>query len=104
VEYMTKELRRTDILNRLTNEYPIIKKKFGIKRMGLFGSYARDEGRFDSDIDILVSFEEGKERFRVFFSCITYLEDILGKKVEMISEHAIDPRIKQFIERDIIWI
>ena len=58
----------------------------------------------DSDIDLIVTFEDGKEKFRIFFACIYYLEHIFSRKVEMISEHALDPRIKPYIEREVIWI
>ena len=101
---MTKDLSRAEILNLLTTEFPVIKRDFGITRLGLFGSYARDQGRPDSDIDLLVTFEDGKEKFRIFFSCISYLEQILEKKVELISDHALDHRIRPFVEREVIWI
>ncbi|HWQ67306.1 MAG TPA: nucleotidyltransferase family protein [Methanospirillum sp.] len=101
---MTEELSRSEVLNRLRAALPVIRKDFGVVRIGLFGSYARDEGGAESDIDLLVAFEEGKERFRIFFSCIEYLEQLMGKKVELISEHALDHQIRSYVEREVIWI
>ena len=101
---MPGDLNRNEIIRRLTSEFPFINKNFGIKKIGLFGSYARDEGMPDSDIDLIVTFEDGKEKFRIFFAGIYYLEQIFGRKVEMISEHALDTRIKPYIEREVIWI
>ena len=48
----------------------------------------------DSDIDLIVTFEDDKEKFRIFFAYIYYLEQIFDRKDEMISEHALDPKIK----------
>lgn len=101
---LTGALNWTEILNILTSELPIMRRNFGIVCRGLFESYARDQGRPDSDIDLLVTFEEGKEKFRLFFSCLSYLEEILGIEVELISDHALDHRITPFEEREVIWI
>ncbi|WP_409340219.1 nucleotidyltransferase family protein [Methanospirillum stamsii] len=59
-------LSRSDLLDQLRKEAPKIKKQYGISRLGLFGSFARDEAGPTSDIDLLVSFEEGREWFRPF--------------------------------------
>ena len=97
-------LHRSQVLSALRKELPEIREKYGIVRIGLFGSYARDEAGPMSDIDLLVSFEEGKERFRPFMQCIFYLEKTFGKKVELIAEHSLDHRIRSDIEREVIWI
>ena len=97
-------LNRSELLSSLRKELPAIRERFGIVRIGLFGSYARDEAGPMSDIDLLVSFEEGKERFRPFMQCIFYLEKTFGKRVELITEHSLDQRIRPDIEREVIWI
>ena len=100
----TTILHRSDVLTMLRREYPVIKERYGINRIGLFGSYARDQAGPMSDIDLLVSFESGKERFRPYMQCIFYLEEQFGKKIELISDHALDIRIRSDIEKEIIWI
>lgn len=100
----TRSLHQREIINRLKQEMPTLQRRFGIKRIGLFGSYARDEAGEMSDIDLLVSFEEEKERFRTFMQCIFYLEDIFGKNVELIAEHALDSRIQPVVIDEVIWI
>ena len=97
-------LNKNTVIALLNRELPIIKERFGVIKIGLFGSYARDEAVSGSDIDILVTFEEGKERFRPYMQCIYYLESVLGKPVEMISDHSLDPKIRTFIEKEVIWI
>lgn len=97
-------MSRSDILDLLRKEVPNIKKQYGIKKIGLFGSFARDDADPLSDIDLLVSFEDGKERFRPFMNCIFYLEELFGRKVELIAEHSLDKRIQPDIEHEVIWV
>lgn len=97
-------LNRNTVVALLNRELPIIKERFGVKKIGLFGSHARDEAGSGSDIDLLVTFEDGKERFRPYMQCIYYLESVLGKPVEMISDHSLDPKIRPFVEKEVIWI
>jgi len=97
-------MSRQEILTKLQREVPIIREQFGVAKVGLFGSYARDEAGPMSDIDLLVSFEEGKERFRPFMQCIFYLERIFEKKVELITENSLDSRIRPDVESEVIWV
>lgn len=73
----------------------------GIKRIGLFGSYARGEQREDSDIDLLVEFDEGKKSYDNFMDLCFFLEDILGKRVDLLTPESLSPFIRPFIEKDV---
>jgi len=74
---------------------PILQEA-GITRSSIFGSYVRGEQRDDSDIDLLVDFPEGLSLFDV--AEIKYkLEDILGKKVDLVDYDRIKPRLKSYI-------
>ena len=97
-------LHRSEVLSTLRIELPVIREKYGIIRIGLFGSYARDEAGPMSDIDLLVSFEEGKNDFVHLCNPFFYLEITFGKNVELISEHSLDQRIRPDVEREVIWI
>jgi len=74
---------------------PILKEA-GIKRSSLFGSYIRGEQTEDSDIDILVDFPKGKSLFD-FVEVKVKLEDVFGKKVDLIEYDRIKPRLKEYI-------
>ena len=65
-------MNREEII-RLLKEHENEIKKFDIKRIGLFGSFSRDEGNEDSDIDIVVEFEKGKATFKNFGGLAEYL-------------------------------
>lgn len=76
--------------------------KFKIKKIGIFGSYARDEQTLESDVDILVEFDvvPGFE----FVDLANLLEKIVGEKVDLISKGAIRPDRWKYVEEDIIYV
>ena len=76
-----------DVFIKLKKLKPVLRLEYGIERMGVFGSYAREEELPDSDVDILVDYE-GKLGWR-FFKLKNFLEDHLGRKVDLITEGSI---------------
>ena len=75
-------------------------KKFGIKRIGIFGSAVRDELKENSDIDIVVEFEKGKATFENFGGLIEFLENLFNRKVDILTMGGIESiRIKSVKER-----
>jgi uncharacterized protein len=76
-------------------------KSMGIKRMGLFGSFARDESTDQSDVDIIVSFLPGYKNYDTFFRLAELLEEHFDRKVELITEESVSPYIKTEIDKEI---
>lgn len=72
-------------------------KKYGVKRIGLFGSYVRGEERVESDLDILVEFERGKKTFDNYMGLKFFLEDLSGCKVDLVISETIKPDLKPYI-------
>ena len=66
---------------------------FGVRRLGLFGSYARGEASPESDIDVLVDFEENLKTFDNFMNVAWLLEDLLGRRVDLVTREALSPYI-----------
>jgi len=64
-------------------------EKFGVKRIALFGSFVRGEEREDSDIDLMVEFEEGRGGFKDYAGLIDYLEELLGAKVDLLTRQGL---------------
>jgi uncharacterized protein len=77
--------------------------KYPIKRASLFGSYARQEARIDSDIDILVEFSSTISLIQ-FVTIQLELEDTLGKKVDLVEFSALKPQLKANILKEQIAI
>jgi uncharacterized protein len=67
----------------------------GVRKIGLFGSFKRGEARQKSDIDILVLLE--KPTFDSYMEVKFYLEDLFGRKVDLVMEEAIKPRLRPYI-------
>lgn len=84
------------ILTKLDENKATI-KKYGIKRIGLFGSYLRNEQKPTSDIDILVEFEKGKITFDNYMDLKFFLEDLFKCKVDLVMQESIKPDLKPYI-------
>ena len=74
---------------------------YGVKNIGLFGSFVRGDQTPMSDIDILVEFTPEKHTFDNFMEVAFLLEEILGRKVELITPEALSPHIGPHILREV---
>ena len=87
-----------------------LKEKFKVKRLGIFGSYARNEQREDSDLDLLIAFEDEKSIVGFeFIGCMMdleeFLENTLGIKVHLATERqAIYPNKWEYVKKDLIYV
>jgi len=97
---MTKE----EILEKLKEEKPYLQEKYGVEKIGLFGSYSRDEATPESDIDIYVELKENT--FMRLAGLWNYLDDLYGEiKVDMVNKHRhAKSEIFKCIQRETIYI
>ena len=79
-------------------------KAFGVRSLGLFGSFVRGEQRHGSDIDLLVEFEEGKKTFDNFMNLSFFLEDLLNSRIELVTTESISPYIKPHILKEVEYV
>ena len=78
---------------------------FGVNRIGLFGSYVRNEQQPQSDIDILVDFEPEKETFDNFMSLFDYLENLfVNEKIEVVTVNGLSPYIGKHILKEVNYV
>jgi len=93
---------REEILSLLGREKPRWQERFKLRRLALFGSYARGEQREDSDVDILVDVDPsiGLE----FVTLADQIEELLGIPAEVVSVRAIKPRNWKDIERELVYV
>jgi len=94
---------KSDVIERISGAGGQL-HKFGIARIGLFGSFRRNQAGRQSDVDLLVDFESGRKTFDNFIDACFYLEDILGRKVELITEEALSPYLKDSILEEIEYV
>lgn len=86
------------ILKEHENE---IKRRFGVKRIGIFGSHARGEERETSDVDVFVEFIA--PTFDNFMDLAFFLEDLFGREVDLVTTRGLSPHIAPFVEREVVW-
>ena len=78
-------------------------KKYGVKRIGVFGSYVRGQPKEKSDVDILVEFEKGKITFDNYMGLKFFLEDMFNCKVDLVIAEDIKQRLKPYIMREVAY-
>lgn len=76
-------------------------RRLGVRRCGLFGSFARGEQDARSDVDILVEFEEGRKTFDNFMEVAFLLEEVFGRKVDLLTPESLSPYIGPHILREV---
>lgn len=76
-------------------------KALGIKKLGLFGSFVRQQQTPISDIDILIEFEHGKKTYDNFAQLAEFLEKSLGRNVELVTYESLSPYIKPYILKEV---
>lgn len=90
-------LSQQEILDKLSMNLDKWKKQFGVRRIGLFGSYSRGKQKETSDIDILVEFEEDALTFDNYMDLKFNIEDLFRKSVDLVILDDIKPSLKQSI-------
>ncbi|MCY7345545.1 MAG: nucleotidyltransferase family protein [Pyrinomonadaceae bacterium] len=91
---------KNQIFSRLREHQAEI-RRFGVKRFGLFGSFRRGQQTQNSDVDLLVEFESGQKSFDNFMNLVFFLEDLLERKVDLITPESLSPHIGPKILREV---
>ncbi len=73
----------------------------GVRHLSLFGSFARGDAGPDSDVDLLVDFEPGRKTFDNFMALAFLLEDLLGRRVELVTRESLSPHLGPAILREL---
>ena len=94
-------MRRDDAIAALSKLLPTLRRDFGVRRIALFGSTARGLARAESDLDLLVEFADGPT-FDSFLGLKFFLEDNLGRKVDLVTPDALKPRMRAAVEREAV--
>ncbi|HEX9731075.1 MAG TPA: nucleotidyltransferase family protein [Thermoanaerobaculia bacterium] len=95
-------MRRTEALATLKAHQGDL-ERFGVRSLRLFGSVARDEAGEGSDVDLLVGFEDSPT-FSRYMKLRVFLEDLLGTKVDLVTETGLRERVRSYVEEDAILV
>jgi predicted nucleotidyltransferase len=93
-----------EIKEKLRAYKPIIKERFKVKNIGIFGSFVRGEQTLKSDIDILVEFDKEGKTFRNYMELKYCLEDLLSLEVDLVMIGAIKDELKDTILKEVQYV
>ena len=96
-------MNRAQTLRLLAEHKPVLAERFNVTDLALFGSTARDTAKEGSDIDVLVTFNGAAASAR-YFGVQFYLEDLLGRPVDLVTDKALRPELRPYIERDALHV
>ena len=91
------------ILEKNNND---LRQTFRVTEIGIFGSFVKGKEKIDddSDIDVLVTFEKGYKDFFNYMRLKYYMEDLLGREVDLVIKEAVKPRLKERIFREVEYV
>jgi predicted nucleotidyltransferase len=101
---MSNNLLNKEIIFQLLKSHRQELIAYGVKEIGLFGSFVRDEATQESDIDLLVDINKEKKTFRNFMALSFYLEELFGNKVELITKQSLSPYIGPNILKSVEYV
>ncbi len=96
-------LQKQELISQLVKNQAQL-ELFGIKKLGLFGSFVRNEQRADSDIDLLVEFVPGQKNFDNFMQLSFFLEDLFNRQVELVTPESLSPYIGPTIMNTVEYV
>lgn len=98
---MDDRKKLNNIIELLHQRLPLLAEKYRVKSLGVFGSYVRHQERPDSDVDLLVNFDETPSLLK-FIELENHLTDLLGIKVDLVMQDALKPNIGKRIISEVI--
>jgi len=93
-----------EIVTYLKNNKTFLYDRFGVIRLGIFGSYVKNMQTISSDIDMVVEFKKESKNIHSFLRLKRFLEEELSKKVDLGFEHSLKPIIREKIKDKIIYV
>jgi hypothetical protein len=97
-------LTATEILLLLTKKKQSLASAYGLREIGLFGSYADGNASPESDIDLLVDIDSGHKSLFSFIRLKHDLEELLGRKVDLVMKGALKPRLRERILSQVRYV
>jgi hypothetical protein len=105
INIVTEEKMKTlpEIERILRDQKPILREKFKVREIGIFGSVVRGEQKETSDLDLLVEFE-GPIGLIKYVNPQNYLSDKVGSRVDLVMKSGLKPRISRHVLEEVIYV
>ncbi len=94
---------KEELIQRILDNRQTI-RQYGVKQLGFFGSFVRNEAKEDSDVDFFVEFEPEKKTFDNFMSLVEILEDITKRKIELLTPQSLSKYIGKYILKEVEYV
>ncbi|MBF0537551.1 MAG: nucleotidyltransferase family protein [Nitrospirae bacterium] len=92
-----------DVIAILKNNEELIRQRYGVNKIGVFGSFTRGQARQDSDVDVIVYFNEDAENFDNYIELKYFLEEAFGRDVDLVTVDALKPQLKDEILNEVVY-
>jgi uncharacterized protein len=96
-------MNKDEIKDKISNQLPVLRQKYNVKRLGIFGSVVRDEQKKGSDVDMLVEFTSPISLFD-FIGLEIFLTKTLNQKVDLVSKKSLKPVIKDGVLKEALYV
>jgi len=94
---------KKDLFERIiSNQKKII--SFGVERLGIFGSFVKDEANEQSDVDFFIHFAPKQKTFKNFMKLAQTLEEITGRKIELVTPQSLSKYIGPYILKEVEYV
>ena len=91
------------IKKKIRENMSYLREKYRVRTIGIFGSYVRGENGTDSDLDVLVEFDEPPTLLE-FIALERYIGELTGRKVDLVMKTALKPRIGEHILEEVVYV
>jgi predicted nucleotidyltransferase len=98
---ITLKVLTMQVLDIIKEHEDEIKKRYSVRKIGVFGSYIRNDQTESSDLDILVEFDN--PTLHNFMGLVFYLEDLFQKKIDLVTTNALSPYMRPSVEEEVVW-
>lgn len=95
---------REEVLSILKRESHDLKDRFGVLKVGLFGSVVRDEAGESSDIDLFIELDPESVTYKKYLDLEVYLQSLFPRKVEIVTTDGVSPYILPYISQEVVWV
>ncbi len=96
-------MNRAEVIEILRTHKPTLAERFGVTELALFGSFARDQATERSDVDVLVRYD-GPATSKSYFGVQFYLEDLLRRRVDLVTHKALRSELRPYVEREAVKV
>jgi predicted nucleotidyltransferase len=92
-------MNRDEVLETLRKHKQVLRERFDVTGLALYGSFARNQATPESDVDILVRFG-GPATSKTYFGTLFYIEDLLGRRIDLVTDKALRAEFRPFVEQE----